>query len=65
MNPGREECVGCRGLFQRGNNCMAEPRLSDDDPCPCRHCLVKVTCNLVCDSFIDYLTMSNLDDGMN
>ena len=65
MNPDRKDCVGCKGLFQRGKNCMVEPKLSDDDLCPCLHCLVKVTCHMVCDPFIDYMTRSNLDYKIN
>ena len=44
----KEDCKGCRNIRVEGMGCVFKLRNSID-LCPCRECLVKVTCQEFCD----------------
>ena len=50
----RKECEGCLSHHLRANTCAIPPIIYDDIECPCRTCIVKVTCNHMCDKLSRY-----------
>jgi hypothetical protein len=51
----KNKCKGCelRVQFGRGKECrLTQPRVKDIKDCPCKECLVKMSCSFLCHDFV-------------
>ena len=51
----RDECDGCLGYRTKDGFCEILT-YTDRSKCPCSECLVKVTCNKLCDDLCDFFS---------
>jgi hypothetical protein len=47
----RNKCKPCTAYSKNQKRCRFDYIITKKRNCPCRNCLVKVTCETICDSF--------------